>query len=68
MTLNEWIDGLMYLKNSDFDASIEHEGRTVIIVNMCGGRYLCLDNENEIVGLTSNIITAMKYLDTGEFK
>ena len=54
-TANEFDRVEEALKTNDYGFFIENEenGRSVVIECMAGGRYLCLDADNEVVKLTS---------------
>lgn len=68
MTDREWNKGISFLENAEVGSYIEHEQRVVMIENMCGGRYLCLDENNEVVGLVNESWRAMIYLRTGDLQ
>lgn len=53
-----------YLKKSEVGCYVENpnNGRRVDIENMAGGRYLCLDGNQEVMKLTGNPYVAYMYL------
>ena len=65
MTPNEWNLALDYLEQSETGAWVEENGRTAIVENMCGGRYLLTEN-NEIVGLVDEEWKALHFIQTGK--
>ena len=60
-----WDEVMERLKNSDEGDWAEHEGRTVEVVDMCGGRYLLLDKNGEVAGLVNTEQEAMLFLKSG---
>ena len=62
MTTTMWNEGIAYLMNGTEGCWIEHNGRKVEIVNMCGGRYLCYDKEGNVAGLYHEEWRAMEFL------
>ena len=61
MTCTEWNMGIEFLTTEEVGAWVDHEDRTVIIEEMCGGRYLLLDRK-EVCGVTDSVIEAMSFL------
>ena len=66
MTNLEWNAGIEFLINAKVGDYVEHLGRTVTVENMCGGRYLCLNEDNDVVGLAETEIGAMAFLRFGK--
>ena len=62
MTTTMWNQGIAYLLNATEGDWIEHNGRKVEVVDMCGGRYLCLDENGDVAGLYSAASSAMWFL------
>lgn len=62
MTTTMWNKGIAYLMNGTVGCWIEHNGRKVEIVNMCGGRYLCHDEDGNMSGLFHEEWRAMEFL------
>lgn len=61
----DWNEVAEWLKNSHEGDWAEHEGRTVEIVDMCGGRYLLLDKDGEVAGLVDTEQEAVLFLKSG---
>lgn len=61
MTNTEWNDALEFLLNASEGDWVEHNGRTIIIVDMCGGNY-ALFEDKEFYELTDDIGIAMLFL------
>lgn len=53
-----------YLETAEVGAYVENEdnGREVVVENMAGGRYLCLDSHKEVAKLTDSPCVAYMYL------
>lgn len=51
-----------FLKNAEIGEYVEYDGKTVEVVNMVGGRYLCLDSRNEVVRLVGSTAAANDFL------
>lgn len=66
MTNIEWNKAIEWLGSGDEGDWVEHEGRSVDIVSMMGGRYLLTDENGEIAGLVDQVWQAVHFLRTGE--
>lgn len=67
MTNKEWNMGIEYLKTASEGGFIEHENRSVVIRNMCGGKFMCYEN-GEFVYLLQEEVWAMIFLQQGIIK
>lgn len=65
MTNTEWNEGIKYLENGERGDYLEHEGKTIEIAEMCGGRYLAFDWNGEVCGQTNEEWRAMAFLKDG---
>lgn len=65
MTAREWNDGIEWLTNGEEGCFVENDGRKAEVVNMCGGRYLLTDENNEFVGVTFEEWRAMEFVKSG---
>ena len=63
-TMTEFDRAVEMLKTNDYGFFAENEetGNMVVIENMAGGRYLCLDAGHEVVNLTDNEMEACEFL------
>lgn len=61
MTTKEWNEGINYLMTAEEGDWISEGDRLVEVVNMCGGRFLCVDSEG-VVYLTDAVSKAMSFL------
>lgn len=66
MTAMEWDAGTEYLMNGEEGDWVEHEGRKVEIVSMCGGRYILFNESGEFCDLTDEVWRAMEFLKSGK--
>ena len=66
MTNKEWNDGIEYLENAKVGDHLEHNGRTVEVVNMIAGQFLCYNELNEFVCLVDESWKAMHFLRFGK--
>lgn len=63
MLKNQFEIAVSYLMNGYEGDYIEHEdGRRVEIVNMAGGRYLCIDCDGEVARLVDDAAIAYNFL------
>lgn len=51
-----------FLENAEIGEYVEYDGKTVEVVNMVGGRFLCLDNRLDVVKLTGKPDKACDFL------
>lgn len=61
MTTKEWNEGINFLTTATEGCWIEEGDRQVEVVDMCGGRYLCLE-AGEVVALLKEEWRAMSFL------
>lgn len=61
MTSREWNEGINFLMSAEEGDWLAEDDRHVEVVNMCGGRFLCLDTEG-VVLLTDAVSRAMSFL------
>lgn len=66
MTVNEWNHVIKYLGNAECGDWVQNEKRMVEVVDMCGGKYLLLDDEGEVAGLTDETWRAACFLENGK--
>ena len=62
MTTKEWNTAIKFLMTAEENSFVEHENRTVLVVNMHAGRYLLMDENNEFVGVCREPVLAMAFL------
>ena len=63
MTTKEWNEALEYLQNAEEDDWVSVNNKTVICECMCGGKYAMYDEDNEIYGLTDDVVVALIFLN-----
>ena len=61
MTSREWNMGIEFLMSAEEGDWLAEADRRVEVVNMCGGRFLCLDAEGVVI-LTDAVSRAMSFL------
>lgn len=71
MTADEWNTATEFLETAPEGAWVENHGRLVTVVNMCGGRYICKEQNwetgwFELCGLVDEEWQALHFLDTGK--
>ena len=60
--MNEMSRVVDFLDKAEIGDYVELDGKTVEVVNMVGGRYLCLDSRNEVVRLVGDPAAAYNFL------
>lgn len=60
-----WEEASRFLSEADEEDYIEDNGRTIVVVNMIGGRYLCYDENMDVVGVTDDMAVALGYVRYG---
>lgn len=61
MTNKEWNEGIEFLMNAEEGCWIEEGNCRVEVVDMCGGRFLCI-RDGEVAGLYDEEWRAMSFL------
>lgn len=61
MTTKEWNEGTDFLMTAEEGCWIEEGNRRVEVVDMCGGRFLCIE-DGEVAGLFDEVWRAMSFL------
>ena len=64
MTTKEWNQATAFLEVAGEGAWVENDGRTVEVTNMCGGRYLMLE-DYYVMGQCYEEWKAVEFLKTG---
>lgn len=51
-----------FLENAEIGEYVEYDGKTIEVVDMAGGRFLCLDSRLDVVKLTWKTDKAVDFL------
>lgn len=61
MTNKEWNKGIEYLQTAEEGMWLEHDGRTVVVGNMIGGKFECYE-DHEFIKVVETEGEAMMFL------
>jgi len=64
MTNKAWNMGIEYLQTATEGDFIDYKNRSVVVGNMCGGKFMCYEN-GEFVCLLQEEVRAMIFLQQG---